>query len=667
MIATIKTDLRNVYMASNHPSTQSKFHRQAFNNTNHLAEQDFSRADIRGIKWKHANLERAKFCQAHAGLSPTQTLTLQFSLIGLSAIAGISAGMTAVLATSLLGAENIIQYSALPGIAVIALTFISILMTVRHGFTALLRFSLVILFGSVIFLLLNKNDAWINFFITIILATNAQIVTLQLGGTLSIADRSLPRSSFVVLSIAALMGAIGFFSLLAQFDKAIELNWLDVVIVCSLMVSSTIIGRCASKSNSPFATIWGWATIFSSLGGTSFQSANLTEADFSQAELKHTDFRNSNLTRTYWCDARGLEFARLDNTYLANPKIRQLVITLDGQNQSFNEQNLAGVNLDEANLKNASFVGTNFNSASLQDTDLRNSILLRTNLTDANLSRADLTGACIKDWSCNDQTCLIEVKCDYVYREFENEQPTDRYPSDRNFQPGEFEALFQKLTNAVELVFQEQVDWRALSFAFEKFQIEDDGMGLELKGVEQRGDYWIVKVAHGDGVSKQQVERRVQGTYDDLRVLMEAKDKQINQLLGIVDGQTRAMNQQAEALTNFSKHPFGNNFFISGSTITNLAGSGQIEYREAADRVRSIVTNRAEASPTMQQLFSQLSAQNVATTAATQQELIQQILLSEAEQDPAFRQFLLEQGQQIIGSLPSGEIAIALQAAIAQL
>jgi hypothetical protein len=69
----------------------------------------------------------------------------------------------------------------------------------------------------------------------------------------------------------------------------------------------------------------------------------------------------------------------------------------------------------------------------------------------------------------------------------------------------------------------------------------------------------------------------------------------------------------------------------------------------------------------MQQLFSQLSAQNVATTPAAQQELIQQILLSEAEQDPAFRQFLLEQGQQIMGSLPNGEIAIALQNAIAQL
>jgi hypothetical protein len=39
---------------------------------------------------------------------------------------------------------------------------------------------------------------------------------------------------------------------------------------------------------------------------------------------------------------------------------------------------------------------------------------------------------------------------------------------------------------------------------------------------------------------------------------------------------------QAEALKELSKRSLGNSFFITGSTITNLAGSGQIEYTEAA-------------------------------------------------------------------------------------
>ncbi len=394
------------------------------------------------------------------------------------------------------------------------------------------------------------------------------------------------------------------FSFTTQASPNIQLTLLDYLVVISLLLASVTIGWRAAQVNSPFPEIRQWAIILTAIGGTSFRGANLTEADFSQAKLKYTDFRNANLTRAYWHGASGLEFARLDNTYLSDPSIRQLAVTLSGQQKNFDGANLEGINLKKAKLSHASFTNVNLRNSNLRNanlskatlrqaqmdgadlsgTNLRESLLMRADLANANLSRADLTGACIRDWHFNARTCFTGVACDYVYREYENNQPADRYPSDRNFKPGEFESLYQKVINSVELIFQEQVDWRALSFAFEKFQIEDEGMGLELKGVEQRGDYWIVKVTHGEGVSKQQVEQQVQSTYDDFRALMEAKDQQINQLLGIVDSQTKAMNQQAEALTNFSQHPFGNSFFISGSTITNLAGSGQIEYQSCQPR-----------------------------------------------------------------------------------
>ncbi len=442
-----------------------------------------------------------------------------------------------------------------------------------------------------------------------------------------------------------------------------------VTLLFSTMITAFAMAKSALKGRKKFGWLMPRAIFWAAIGGTSFKDLDLSELDFTGSTLANTDLRAKKLYRTCFRAVRGLERARVNNDYidLDNPKVQSLLVNGYSSDLDFSKLNLRGAYLQGADLRYFRLSETNLNGANLQNADLRDSILLRTILADADLSYANLTGACIKDWSFNQQTCFDQVTCDYVYREYENDCPIDRYPPDRSFEPGEFQSLFQKLTNAVELVFTEQVDWRSLSFAFEKFRIEDDGLDLELKGVEQRGDYWVVKVTHREGVSRRLVEQQVHSAYDDIRTLLESKDRQINQLLGIVDNQTRAMNQQAEALTNFSKQPFGNNFFISGSTITNLAGSGQIEYREAADRVRSIVTNRAEASPTMQQLFSQLSAQNVATTAATQQELIQQILLSEAEQDPAFKQLLLEQGQQMAGSLPSGEMAIALQSAIAQL
>ena len=489
------------------------------------------------------------------------------------------------------------------------------------------------------------------------------------------------------MGAAATFGGIGSFFFFPKVYPDAEINLLDYFVLANLVLASIIIGQRAIQNDNLFPEIRRQAVTLASRGGTSFSHTNLTETDFSQAELKYADFRKTNLTRTYWYSSKGLEFAQLGNTYLSNPKIRNLVVTLNGQHQNFDRLNLEGVNLKGANLSHASFVGTNLNYAILKNADLsgailkqaqlddvdlsganlQGSILARASLTDANLSRADLTGACIKDWSFNARTQFADSVCDYVYREYKNNRPTDRYPPNRSFKPGEFQALFQKLTNAVELVFKDQIDLRALSFAFEKFQIEDDGMGLELKGVEQRGDYWIVKVTHGEGVSKQRVEQQVQSTYEDLRTLMEAKDQQIHQLLGIVDNQTRAMGQQAEALTNFSKHPFGNSFFISGSTITNLAGSGQIEYQEAASIVRQLVTPIDDQASTLRRLIVQLSDQNIATTGEAQKDLIQQVLLSEAERDPRFKQLLLQQGQQMIESLPNREIAIAFQAAIAQL
>ncbi len=415
---------------------------------------------------------------------------------------------------------------------------------------------------------------------------------------------------------------------------------------------------------------WSWvrpkATFWAAIGGTSFKGLDLSRLDFTGAKIAHTDFRARKFYRTCLREVKGLDLARVDNQYfdLDLPKVQELLTVGSSKASDFSRVNLCGAYLRGADLRRCNLSEVNLDGADLRGADLRDSILVRSILTNADLSQADLTGACIKDWSFNQQTVLTGVKCDYVYREFENNQPTDRYPSDRDFQPGEFESLFQKLTNAVELVFQDQIDWRALSFTFEKFRLEDDGMGLELKGIEQRGNYWIVKVTHGEGVSKQQVEQQVQSTYEDLRSIMEAKDKQINRLLGIVETQTEAMQRQAEALTNFSQQPFGNHFLISGSTITNLAGSGQIEYREAAHGVRSLITNQIDPNSNLQELLGQLKHQNVATTSATQRDLIQQVLFSEADRDPALKQFLLEKGQHILDRLPDGEFKIAIRNAI---
>jgi len=425
---------------------------------------------------------------------------------------------------------------------------------------------------------------------------------------------------------------------------------VSLVAALPILLSGTFIARKTVKGNLSFYWIRHRAIFLAAVGGTSFYKANLSNACFDTADLKHTDFREANLTRTSFYNAVGLDFARLQGTILENPHVRQLLITRNGYSN-----NLIGTNLCGANLRGA---------------DLREAILARADVTQADFNGAKLTGICIQDWNINSETIFTNIQCDYVYRKLdENGNPTDRFPSDRNFEPGEFESLYQEIGNVAELIFKEGFNWRAFAFSIEKLQVEDEGLDLQLKGIEKRGDLWVVKVTHNEDIPTAQVEQQLKANYENLQRQLANKEQQINYLLGIASNQAVSLKDQAESIKELSKKPFGNNFTITGSTITNLAG-GQIEYAEAADQIRSLVaggSNLQQMTSVAQTFLEQLQNQNIATSPDTQVELIQQIILSEAQKDKVFEQFLLQQDQQILDTMDDNAIASAIQAAIAQL
>ncbi|WP_181154283.1 pentapeptide repeat-containing protein [Nostoc sp. 'Peltigera membranacea cyanobiont' N6] len=406
-----------------------------------------------------------------------------------------------------------------------------------------------------------------------------------------------------------------------------------------------------------------WAIAVASWGGTSFYNLDLSNVDFTGSQLANSDLRARQLYRTCFRGVTGLDRARLDNRYLdlTNYKVQQLLINGGCEHTNFSRMNLQGAYLRDVDMRDFTLVETNLNGADLQAADLRRSILVRAQVTGANFTGAKLTGICIEDWSHNSQTCFAGVECEYIFRKLDNKgEGTDKYPIGRNFEKGEFEALFQKVEEVVELVFKEGINWQALSFAFRKLQLDDDGLGLELKGVEQRGDLWVVKVTYREGIPRQQVEQQLNLIYDDIKTLMAVKEQQFNRLLGIAENQAQALN----------KRPFGNSFFIVGSTITNLAGSGEINYDEAASKIRSFVangSNLAQATTLAQSLLDQFQSQSVAISTNQQAELIQQVILNEAQKDPFFKQFIVQQGQEIANLIPESAIATAIQQAYSQL
>jgi uncharacterized protein YjbI with pentapeptide repeats len=513
----------------------------------------------------------------------------------------------------------------------------------------------------------HNKSIFIYFYIFLVLATSTMIASqVHLHGIVdplpvnNLKSRnSLPTYvSFVI----ALSGLISGFS----------------GVVFSLIELSAI-----KKHKNRFNFLMLWAISIATWGGTSFHDLDLSEVDFSGSKLANSDFRARKLYKTSLRGVTGLDRARLDDRYfdITNPKVQQLLtqgttsdpdlrgLNLQGAylksaempNFALMDTNLTLADLSGSSLRNTNLSRANLSGADLRSADLRDSILVQTDLTGADLTGANLTGACIENWNINGRTIFTDVQCDYIYRKLDDTgKPTDHYPRDRNFEPGEFASLYQEVENAVELIFKEGINWRAFAFSLQKLQIDDEGLGLQICGIEKRGDFWVVKVTHAENVPSAIVEQKLGAAYETLKGQLIAKEQQINQLLGIA-------TNQAEALKELSKKPFGNQFNITGSTITNLTGSGQIEYTEAANQVRNLVahtTNASQSNQIAQQLLTQIQNHQLAPTPIAQAELIRQIILTEAENDPLFKQFILQQSANLLVAMPQGPIVTAFQTAL---
>lgn len=462
--------------------------------------------------------------------------------------------------------------------------------------------------------------------------------------------------SFRLIRLSRIKGTL-------SYEQQAVILLSGILLVCAIALSAWAANRLR---NTPWDHKGFLHPLVLSVGcwrGTSFYNLDLSQISFRGANLSNSDLRARKLYRTCLQGVTDLEKAKIDSRYLdlELPKVQHLLTQGYSEETNFSRLNLRGAYLQSSDLRRLDFTDADLSGSDLKNADLRGAILARTNVTGVDFSDANLTGVCIQDWNVNRETLFTNVLCDYIYRKLDEKgEPTDRYPLDRNFDAREFESLYQEVGNVVDLVFKEGINWRAFAFTLQKLQIEDEGLGLELKGVEKRGDLWIVKVTHSDQVPTSVVEQHLNASYDRLQALLAAKEQQISRLLDMA-------SDQAEAVKNLSKQSLGNSFFITGSTITNLAGSGQIEYHEAADQVRSLVTNSADPGqviPTLRSLIMQLSEQKVATTSGTQLEFIQQLIVAEAEKDQAFKQFLTQHQAQIISAMPSDTIASAIQSAI---
>lgn len=427
-----------------------------------------------------------------------------------------------------------------------------------------------------------------------------------------------------------------------------------VAIAVAFTLLSGYLGWRSLREDPRYKWIRQIAIAFAAISGTSFYGADLIEADFTQATLKSTDFREANLTRTCWQKTKKSDRVRPGKTLLANPAVRDLMVTRKVESQSYERANLRGANLKGVHLNYASLKFADLSEATLEEANLEYANLTEVNAVETDFTRAKMTGVCLEAWNIESNTILDEVDCKFVYLLEHPKSGTDdreRRPSSGIFQPGEFTKLFQEVLNTVDLIFQDGVDWKAFITAFKKLQIENEDIPLEIQSIENKGDgVVVVKVAVPPDTNKEKVhqdftqkyERELKLIEDKYKTQLNAKEneiaiyrqtnadmKEIAQTLA-----NRPIKLEAKAVGQEKINQQGN--FGIGVNQGEISGNAKIAGVFKEDKQQDL----AEAAAQIQALLEQLS-QTYPTNTRKGKMIIAGEAVEEIEKNPQLTQRLL--------------------------
>ncbi len=421
-----------------------------------------------------------------------------------------------------------------------------------------------------------------------------------------------------------------------------------------------------------------------------FLQADLTEIDLSGVNLSEADLNGANLSRSNFigADLHGalLRKANFIGANLNRANLRETILF----GATFVEADLIEADLTRAHLTSAIITGANLSradltSAKLTGADLTRANSYRTQFSKANLSRAKalgtnfaeaiFTGACLENWNINSETNLDKVNCDYIYLK-ENQQERRPHDPNKNFAPGEFTKLFQKVLETVDLIFKDGIEWQAFLASFQKLQVECGGSELAIQAIERKsGGAFVVRVEVPADANKAEVEQYLKREYEiqlkaiekKYRLQLNAKDEQIEiykqnsanimkmaELVAKVSNPT-IVNVEAKAVAESESK--GNTYNQSGNFGIGHMSGGEI--KEGA-KVAGVINeaqpkNLAEVAAEIQDLLNYFEQNNptiieaqrmVKTATERQPELKNAKMIEEAiEATPTLKQRLRAAGE----------------------
>jgi uncharacterized protein YjbI with pentapeptide repeats len=500
-----------------------------------LSGADFSGADLRGTNFTGASLQGANFSKAKTGV---QKRWLAFQLVIsfiMSALSGILSAFTGFWMFQFFPPSNIRGFTINPGIAMTIILIIFLFAIIRQRFT-IAAFGTITLavagvlallagtFTGAVFLELSKALEWVG-------AVAVAVAGVLTGGlALALAVLGVGAGAGV---LALLAGSWSGMLLVAD----LEVETLVVAVVVGAIVLLSIYVAWRTLNGDPkFDTLLKFGVAFASIGGTSFRGADLRNTDFTEANLKSSDFRNSrakntNLNLTFWKQSKKLDRSRLGSSILANPEVRELLVTgKPNPSKSYEGLNLRGANLDGVYLEKVNFKRAILSEASFRKANLEWVNLTETQAIGTDFTGAQMTGVCLEGWSYDHTTKLDDVDCRFV---FELEHPNakgdrERRPHDpeKEFEQGDFTKRYSVSLNIVQLLIRNGINREAFIAAWEKLTKEYPDINPDdIQEIKKKGQDVELTVAVPEDTDKGKFEHNFDRSYETKLKEIEAKYK----------------------------------------------------------------------------------------------------------------------------------------------
>ncbi|MBE9061758.1 pentapeptide repeat-containing protein [cf. Phormidesmis sp. LEGE 11477] len=556
-----------------------------------LSGINLSRANLTGANLKSTNLTDAtlvgtKFSQARMGVAPLQALPALlfvslltvigvaslYLLVGLSLfIDTVDSGLLAAFSP---GHNRLL---ALLCIAVIAGIILRCSYSTATEKTLIVSFVLVGLFVSIILFFGNELTSRLFAYVAVVILIIGTATALFSICTAVSLISTVLTAFFCILLIQISMVDV---SLAARSVAGIiGIAILTFIFVVSLTRQRTLSPNSPDKAMIQKASVW-----ISSIGGTKFNRANLTDADFSFALMAFAHFRDAKLTRTYFGKSYQLHLSRVYKTILDNRIISNLLSRLEPEHgKSYTGLNLKNVNLAGAELDRIVLTETDLSGAILENTHLEAADLRKVQALGTNFCQAHLTGACIESWNIDSTTRLERVDCEYIYL---LRDQRERRPSSGKFDSEEFSQMFEEVLNTIDFIFRDGIDWKAFLQTLRTTQAKYADADLKVQAIEEKSSKsMVVHLSTSLDADKEAIHRTLNQDYlqnlvvgQQHKMLTKVKNQNLVQRDEIIKQKQQENTNLMEILRLLARQPI----------TVNVQATASSKAIEGDDQSRSI-------------------------------------------------------------------------------